>query len=90
MKSYLSTLYKLFSEHLSQFSLIDPNDILDISASAMLLLSDGGQTNVLYNLSKGMSTLWPDQSDSRFFIKQIPLGLVEYIAQFLLPKIYSM
>ena len=26
--------------------------------------------------------LRPDQSDSRFPIKQMPLGLVEYIAQF--------
>ena len=48
----------------------------------MQLLSDSGQTNVLYNLAKGMGTLQPDQSDSCFPIKQMPLGLVEYIAQF--------
>ena len=90
MESHLSTLSKLFSEHLSQFSLTDPNDILDNSARAMLPLSDGGQTNLLYNLSKGMGTLPPDHSDSRLFIKQIPLGLIKYIAQFLLAIIYSM
>ena len=55
---------------------------MDNAASAMLRLSEGGRTNVLYNLAKGIGTLRPDQSDSRFPIKQMPLGLVEYIAQF--------
>lgn len=82
VESQLSTLSKLFSVYLSQFSLTVPNDFLDNAASAMQRLSDGGRTNVLYNLAKGMGTLRPDQSDSRFPIKQMPLGLVEYIAQF--------
>ena len=34
------------------------------------------------NLAKGMSTLRRDQSDSRFTIKQILLGLGEYTTQF--------
>ena len=38
--------------------------------------------NVLYNLAKGIGTMRPDQSDSSFSIKQMPLGLVEYIAHF--------
>ena len=81
-ESQLSTLSKLFSMYLSQFSLTVPNDFLDNAASAMLRLSEGGRTNVLYNLAKGMGILQPDQSDSRFPIKQMPLGLVEYIVQF--------
>lgn len=88
-ESQLSTLSKLFSAYLSQFSLTVPNDLLDNAASAMQRLSDGGRTNVLYNLAKGMGTPQPDQSDSHFLIKQTPLGLVEYIAQFLLLIIYS-
>ena len=76
------TLSKLFSVYLSQFSLTVPDDFLGNAAGAMKRLSDGGRTNVLYNLAKGIGTLRPDQSDSRFPIKQMPFGLIEYTAQF--------
>jgi len=82
-ESQLSALSKLFSAYLrDQFSLTVPDDFLKNAASAMLRLSDGGRTNVLYNLAKGIGTMRPDQSDSRFPIKQMPLGLVEYAAHF--------
>ena len=67
----------------------DSSDFLKNAACAMLRLSDGGCTNVLYNLAKGIGTMWPDQSDSGFPIKQMPLGLLEYIALFLLLTICS-
>ena len=48
----------------------------------MQRLSGGGQSNVLYNLAKGIGTMRSDLSDSHFPIKRMPLGLVEYIANF--------
>ena len=82
-ESQLLALSRLFSAYLrDQFSLVVPNDFLNNAASAMLRLSDGGHTNVAYNLAKGIGTMRPDQSDSRFPIKRMPLGLVEYVAQF--------
>ena len=48
----------------------------------MLQLSNNGLTNTLYNLVKGMGTLRQDKEDSRFPIKHMPMGLVEYTAQF--------
>ena len=67
---------QLLSTYLSQLFLRVPNEFLDNAASAMLHLLEGGQTNVLYNFSKGMGTLWLDQSDSCFTIKQMLLELV--------------
>ena len=79
----LTVLSELFSSYLSKmFSLTVPEDFLFYATNAMLRLSDGGRTNVLYNLAKGIGTLRPDKKDSRFPIKQMPMGLVEYIAQF--------
>ena len=48
----------------------------------MLQLSNNGQTNVMYNLVKGIGTLRQDKKDLRFPIKRMPMGLVEYTAQF--------
>jgi len=38
------------------FKLSVPDDFLCLSASAMVQLSSGGHTNVLYNLAKGMGS----------------------------------
>jgi len=82
-ESQLLALSKLFSAYLSDhFLLTVLNDFLKNAASAMLRLSGGGRTNVLYNLAKGIGTMRPDQSDSHFSIKRMPLGLVEYVANF--------
>ena len=79
----LTVLSELFSSYLSKtFSLTVPEDFLFYATNAMLRLSDGSRTNVLYNLAKGIGTLRPDKKDSRFPIKQMPMGLVEYLAQF--------
>ena len=67
---------QLLLTYLSQFSLRVPNEFSDNAANAMLNLLEGGQTNVLYNFAKGMGTLWLDQSDSRFTIKQMLLEFV--------------
>ena len=46
------------------------------------MLSICGRSNVLYKLSKGIGTLRPDNSDSCFPCKQMPMGMLEYMADF--------
>ena len=83
VESQLTLLSDLFSSYLTNvYSLTVPKDFLCNAANAMLRLSDGGRTNVLYHLAKGIGTLRADKKDSRFPVKRMPMGLVEYIAQF--------
>ena len=42
----------------------------------------GQNINVLYNLAKGLGTQRADGSDSRFPTKCMPMGLIEYAAEF--------
>ena len=82
-ESRLPLLSELFSNCVSAlFKCAVPKDFLCLAASAMNQLSIGGRTNVLYNLAKGMGTLRPDSQDPRFPINRMPMGLVEYAAQF--------
>ena len=82
-ESRLPLLSELFSLCVSMlFKLSVPDDFLCLAASAMVQLSSGGCTNVLYNLAKGMGTLRPDMSEPRFPINKMPMGLVEYTALF--------
>jgi len=82
-ESQLPLLSEVFSVYMQNvFELLVPNDFLLLSATAMHQLSKNGRTNVLYNLAKGMVTLRQDKEDTRFPIKRMPMGLVEYTAQF--------
>ena len=64
-ESHLPILLELFSTCVSLlFKLSVPKDFLCLAANAMVQLSNGGHTNVLYNLAKGMGTLRPDKRDS--------------------------
>ena len=82
-ESRLPLLSELFSAFLSiKFALSVPKDFLCLAAIAMVQLSEGGRTNILYNLAKGIGTMRPDTSVSRFPVKRMPMGLVEYTAQF--------
>ena len=45
----------------------------------MIQLSKGGRTNIL---AKGIGTMRSDKKDSRFPVMRMPMGLVEYTAQF--------
>jgi len=81
--THLQVLSRLFSSHLSAFSSPSvPEDFLCHAAAAIVRLHEGGRTNILYNLAKGIGTSRPDGSDALFPIKQMPMGLVEYIALF--------
>ena len=57
-------------------------DFLSLAAKAMAQLRFSDRSNALYNLAKGWGTLRKDMSDSRFPIKRMPMGLVEYAANF--------
>ena len=57
-------------------------DFLSLAAKAMAQLRLSDRSNALYNLAKGWGTLRKDMSDSRFPIKRMPMGLVEYAANF--------
>ncbi len=57
-------------------------DFLELSASAMSKLKAGNRSNVLYNLAKGVGTNRMDESESRFPVTRMPMGLVEYTTNF--------
>lgn len=82
-ESRLPVISEIFSTFVSnKFMLSVPKDFLCLATSAMVQLSKGGRTNVLYNLAKGIGTMRPDKKDSQFPVMQMPMGLVEYTAQF--------
>ena len=85
VNTHLQVLSKLFTSYLSATSsVLVPDNLLCHAAAAIVQLHQGGRTNIIYNLAKGIGTLRPDKMDSRFPIKQMPMGLVEYVAEFLL------
>ena len=49
-------------------------------------LQDAGRLNVIYDLVKGFGTKRPDGSDSYFPTKRMPMGLLQYMAQFFVAK----
>ena len=82
-ESCLPLLSELFPTFLSiKFALSVPKDFLCLAAIAMVQLSDGGRTNILYNLAKGIGMMRPDTKVSRFSVMRMPMGLLEYTAQF--------
>ena len=82
-ESRLPVLSELFSTFLSiKFALSVPKDFLCLAANAMVQLSEGGRTNVLYNLAKRIGTMRPGTKVSRFPVMRMPMGLVEYTAHF--------
>lgn len=80
---HLQSLSRLFSSYLSATSSVSvPDDFLCHAAAAMINLHNGGRSNVLYNLAKGVGTQRQDKTDTRFPIKHMPMGLIEYATQF--------
>ena len=80
---HLQTLSRLFSSYLSATSSVSVSeDFLCLAAAAMINLHNGGRSNVVYNLAKGIGTQRQDKSETRFPIKQMPMGLIEYVTEF--------
>lgn len=65
-----------------RFGLEVPSDYLIYSGAAMVHLASNKRSNVLYSLAKGLGTLRKDKKDSLFPVQRMPMGLVEYAANF--------
>ena len=79
----LAALSHEFSDICKQHFNVDvPTDFLVLSLSAMDNLAGNDRSNVLYSLAKGIGTIREDESDSLFPVKRMPLGMVEYAANF--------
>ena len=80
---HLRTLSRLFSSYMSATSSVSvPDDFLCLAAAAMINLHNSGRSNIVYDLAKGVGTQRQDKSDTRFPMKRMPMGLIEYITQF--------
>ena len=80
-ESQLPLLSEFLSAYLlTVFKLSVPNDFWHLAANAMLQLANNGRTNILYNLAKAIGTLRQDKEDTRFPVKRMPMGLMEYTA----------
>ena len=51
-----------------------PHNFLELSVQC-------GRTNILYGLAKGVCTLRPDKSDSKFPAKRMPAGFLQYMVE---------
>ena len=80
--SVLSLLYSDLAA--SQYGLKIPNDYLQLSLYAFKHLKESGRANVLYKLAKAIGEIHSDGSDTKLPCKQMPMGLLEHIANFLL------
>lgn len=77
---FLSCMFTRVCEE--ELGLKIPKDFLVLASSAMLHLSEKSRSNILYNLAKGIGTIREDGSDSRFPTQRMPMGLVEYTANY--------
>ena len=65
-----------------EYHLNIPQDYLELSVQAMLHLKQCDRSNILYSLAKGLGTLKPDGSDSKFPAKRMPAGLLQHMVNF--------
>lgn len=77
---YLSTIFAQVCE--KKLGVKVPEDFLVLASSAIHRLSEKGRSNILYSLAKGIGTMREDGLDSRFPTQRMPMGLVEYTANF--------
>ena len=68
----------------SKHSLKIPNHYLQLSMHAFKHLKENGRANVLYKFAKAIGEVRSDGSDTKLPCKQMPMGLLEHIANFLL------
>lgn len=79
----LVVMSKIFSDFLRSEQIFIPDDYLTYSARAMKqLLSNNRSPNIIYNLVKSIGTIREDGSDSCFPCKRMPMGMLEYTANF--------
>lgn len=75
-------LYQLLVECCAMKGIIVPPDFGPLLIRAMEYLHKNGRSNIFYNLARGIGTMREDGSDSRFPVKRMPFGLVDYMAKF--------
>lgn len=73
---------RLLVECCSMKGIYVSQDFGPLLISAMEYLQKTGRSNIFYNLARGVGTMREDGSDSRFPVKRMPFGLVEYTAKF--------
>ena len=83
----LQLMSQWLTNHASEvYGLSIPSDFILLTLAAMKHLRDAGRLNVIYDLVKGFGTKRPDGSDSYFPTKRMPMGLLQYMAQFFVAK----
>lgn len=75
---------QLFLKSLNEQGVLDiiPEDFLELVSLSLNNLRQGGRSNIIYSLVKGLGTLREDESDTLFPLKRMPCGLVEYAINF--------
>ena len=63
-----------------------PADFIKLALHGMQRLQGAGRLNVLYLLAKGFGTDLPGRHDSLFPTRRMPMGLLQYMAQFFVSK----
>ena len=83
IEQQLSVMSRSFSNLCAvAYGVCVPEDFILLSAKAMMNLKECHRSNVLYSIAKGLGVLRSDGSDSRFPMKRMPMGLLEYMAGF--------
>ena len=77
-----SSLSQSFTQCCAKFGVEVPNDFIELAVKAMIHLKENHRSNVLYNLVKGLGVMRQDKSDTRFPMKVMPMGLLEYMVNF--------
>ena len=58
------------------------SDFLELIVKASRHLMQCGRSNVIYKLARAIGTMRLDNTDSRLPAKRMPMGMLEYIANF--------
>ena len=79
----LELISQMFREYVdSNTNCTIPSDFLALAITGMEHLKSANRSNVIYELAKGLGTMRPDESDSLFPTKRMPMGLIEYNINF--------
>ena len=76
----ISVAFSKYCKHVLKVEVCD--DFLEVASSAMVRLKAGNRSTVVYYLAKGIGTSRKDEAESRFPVGIMPMGLVEYTANF--------
>ena len=82
MDNLSSSLSRSFSQYCASSGVEVPNDFIELAVKAMVHLKENHHSNVVYNLAKGLGVMCLDKSDTRFPMKVMPMGLLEYMVNF--------